>query len=167
MKGFKDSSGKFHPITDYKGVRKSRDQSAKLEGVRIRKQRVSDPDTGFWTEEDWERMEKTGKLIKPVEKEFFRRKVEKILGNAYLPSIMTFRDPRGDKERESLITIESQIPFIDRNILNKIKSEQFLVLDRITKPFSGDPKDILLVLTIARVFADKQYADHQMELEVN
>ncbi len=35
LKGFKDSSGKFHPITDYKGVRKSRDQSAKLQGVKI------------------------------------------------------------------------------------------------------------------------------------
>ena len=40
MKGFKDSSGKFHPITDYKGVRKSRDQSAKTEGVKIRKART-------------------------------------------------------------------------------------------------------------------------------
>lgn len=36
MKGFKDSSNKFHPITDYKkGVRKSRDQSAKTQGVKI------------------------------------------------------------------------------------------------------------------------------------
>ncbi len=34
MKGFKDSSGKFHPIKDYKGVRKSRDQSSKTQGVK-------------------------------------------------------------------------------------------------------------------------------------
>ena len=38
MKGFKDSSGKFHPITEYKGVRKSRDQKAKTQGIR--KQRL-------------------------------------------------------------------------------------------------------------------------------
>jgi len=37
MKGFKDSSGKFHPISDYKGVRKSRDQKLKQNGVKIRK----------------------------------------------------------------------------------------------------------------------------------
>jgi len=37
LKGFKDSSGKFHPITDYKGVRKSRDQSAKTQGVRLKR----------------------------------------------------------------------------------------------------------------------------------
>jgi len=40
MKGFKDSNNKFHPITDNKkGVRKSRDQKVKTEGVKIRKQR--------------------------------------------------------------------------------------------------------------------------------
>ncbi len=35
MKGFKDSSNKFHPITQTKGVRKSRDQKAKQQGIRI------------------------------------------------------------------------------------------------------------------------------------
>jgi len=41
LKGFKDSSNKFHPITQSKGVRKSRDQSAKIQGVKItRKARV-------------------------------------------------------------------------------------------------------------------------------
>ena len=40
MKGFKDSSNKFHPITDYKkGVSKSRDQLAKTEGVRMKRYR--------------------------------------------------------------------------------------------------------------------------------
>ena len=39
MKGFKDPSGKFHPITDYKGVRKSRVQSTKTLGVKVRKAR--------------------------------------------------------------------------------------------------------------------------------
>ncbi|MCP6727437.1 MAG: hypothetical protein KJI69_05510 [Patescibacteria group bacterium] len=51
MKGFKDSNNKFHPITDYKkGVRKSRDQSAKTQGVKIRKQRV---DLADFDAEDW------------------------------------------------------------------------------------------------------------------
>ena len=39
MKGFKDENKIFHPIRDTKGVRKSRDQSAKQEGVRIRKKK--------------------------------------------------------------------------------------------------------------------------------
>ena len=39
MKGFKDSSGKFHPMTDSKGVRKSRDQSAKTQGVKIERKK--------------------------------------------------------------------------------------------------------------------------------
>ena len=38
VKGFKDGTGKFHPIKKYKGVRKSRD---KTKGVRIRKERIS------------------------------------------------------------------------------------------------------------------------------
>ncbi len=35
MKGFKDSSNKFHPITQTKGVRKSRDRKAKTKGIKI------------------------------------------------------------------------------------------------------------------------------------
>jgi len=43
--GFKDSSGKFHPITTYKGVRKSRDQKAKTQGVRLKHvERIFDTD---------------------------------------------------------------------------------------------------------------------------
>ena len=38
MKGHMEKDG-FHPHTQYKGVRKSRDQNAKHEGVKIRKQR--------------------------------------------------------------------------------------------------------------------------------
>jgi len=38
VKGFKDSNNKFHPITDYKkGTRKSRDQSAKTIGIRLKR----------------------------------------------------------------------------------------------------------------------------------
>ena len=40
MKGFKDKNKKFHPITETKGVRKSRDQSMKTQGVKIRKKRT-------------------------------------------------------------------------------------------------------------------------------
>lgn len=40
MKGFKDSKGKFHPISQSNGVRKSRDQTAKTQGVKVRKQRT-------------------------------------------------------------------------------------------------------------------------------
>jgi hypothetical protein len=36
MKGFKDSNNKFHPITQSKGVRKSRDQKTKVQGIRIK-----------------------------------------------------------------------------------------------------------------------------------
>ena|SRR3972149_3138524 len=40
MKGFMKDD-KFHPIRDTKGVRKSRDQSTKQEGIKIRKQRMT------------------------------------------------------------------------------------------------------------------------------
>ncbi len=35
MKGFKDSNNKFHPITQSKGVRKSRDQQVKTQGIKV------------------------------------------------------------------------------------------------------------------------------------
>ena len=35
MKGHKDKDGIFHPHTQYKGIRKSRDQSLKTQGVRL------------------------------------------------------------------------------------------------------------------------------------
>lgn len=41
VKGFKDGNNKFHPITQARGVRKSRDQSIKSQGVLIRKKRSS------------------------------------------------------------------------------------------------------------------------------
>lgn len=37
MKGFKDKNKKFHPINNKKGVRKSRDQNAKTQGVRLKR----------------------------------------------------------------------------------------------------------------------------------
>jgi len=36
LKGF-TKDGKFHPITDYKGVRKSRDQKVKTDGIRLKR----------------------------------------------------------------------------------------------------------------------------------
>ena len=38
MKGYKDDSGKFHPIGNSNGVRKSRDQSLKTQGVRMQRE---------------------------------------------------------------------------------------------------------------------------------
>ena len=40
MKGFKDKEGKFRPTENKKGVRKSRDQSTKTEGVRLKRDRT-------------------------------------------------------------------------------------------------------------------------------
>ena len=37
MKGFKDDKGKFRPTGNQNGIRKSRDQSAKTEGVRLQR----------------------------------------------------------------------------------------------------------------------------------
>jgi hypothetical protein len=37
MKGHKDSDGTFHPHTPYKGIRKSRDQTSKTEGIRLKR----------------------------------------------------------------------------------------------------------------------------------
>jgi len=61
LKGFKDSNNKFHPITSSKGVRKSRDQNSKQQGVKIRKQRtqndnfLNDPNFTFF-DEWWDSM---------------------------------------------------------------------------------------------------------------
>jgi hypothetical protein len=38
-KGFKDSDGKFHPIQNKNGVRKSRDQNVKSQGIKVRKKK--------------------------------------------------------------------------------------------------------------------------------
>ena len=38
MKGFTDKSGKFRPTENKNGVRKSRDQTAKTEGVRLKRE---------------------------------------------------------------------------------------------------------------------------------
>lgn len=65
MKGFKDSNNKFHPITQSKGVRKSRDQSAKTQGVKItRKARVKAnlPDVDI-SEENWGFQTMGGKIL--------------------------------------------------------------------------------------------------------
>jgi len=42
VKGFKDGTGKFHPISKSKGVRSRRDTSQKTQGVKIRKQKDVD-----------------------------------------------------------------------------------------------------------------------------
>jgi hypothetical protein len=47
MKGFKDSKGNFHPITQSKGVRSRRDTTNKTQGVKIRKGRWDDNDKRF------------------------------------------------------------------------------------------------------------------------
>lgn len=40
MKGHKDPTGKFHPHTQYNGVRKSRDQKQKTQGVKLQSPRM-------------------------------------------------------------------------------------------------------------------------------
>src|SRR3972149_7333302 len=53
MKGFTDKSGKFRPTENKKGVRKSRDQSTKNQGIKLvslRKQRDEDPEPILETE---------------------------------------------------------------------------------------------------------------------
>jgi len=37
MKGFKDKSGKFRPTENKKGIHMSRDQTAKMEGIRMKR----------------------------------------------------------------------------------------------------------------------------------
>ncbi len=51
MKGHMQD-GKFHPHTEYKGVRKSRDQSVKTEGIRLARQRVIPKLTRIKEQED-------------------------------------------------------------------------------------------------------------------
>ncbi len=57
--GFKDDSGKFHPITQSKGVRKSRDQKAKTKGVKVNKRKtrqIMQLDMSEREKMEWERV---------------------------------------------------------------------------------------------------------------
>jgi len=53
LRGYKDKNKKFHPISETKGVRKSRDQKAKQKGVKIqtgiRKARFTEDDKRILT----------------------------------------------------------------------------------------------------------------------
>jgi hypothetical protein len=66
MKGFKDSNNKFHPITQSKGVRKSRDQSAKTKGVIRKAKNIADTsmkqflDRGRYLEDEIKRRAEKG-----------------------------------------------------------------------------------------------------------
>ena len=53
MKGHMEKDG-FHPHTESKGVRKSRDQQAKQEGVKIRKARYIVSYKNVFTKGKWE-----------------------------------------------------------------------------------------------------------------
>jgi len=44
MKGFKDKSGKFRPTENKKGIRKARDSSQKLQGIKLPKFDIKLPD---------------------------------------------------------------------------------------------------------------------------
>lgn len=68
MRGYKDKHKKFHPIKDYKGVRKSRDQSAKTKGIRMKRIFQDDPNAIEKLEKKLEGLEKQREYWKTVKK---------------------------------------------------------------------------------------------------
>ena len=72
MKGFKDDSGKFRPTGNNKGFRRSRDQSTKMQGIKIdsglRKKR-------FLTDDDLDRLSdlQLNALLNDVEKKWDKK----------------------------------------------------------------------------------------------
>jgi len=162
MKGFKDSSGKFHPITDYKGVRKSRDQKTKTEGVKIRKDRDVSM-VGFSSEAIEEH---GGKLISPLVKEFIRRKVEKIFGNAVISIEVMFNDER-DPSHESPIRFESDIKVLTPEMVREVNAYFGLYISKVGTPFKNSAGKIRIDTEIHRIYAEKEFGDYQKNLEVN
>ena len=161
MKGHMQD-GKFHPHTQYKGVRKSRDQKAKIDGVKIRKDRDV-AYVGFSSEEIEEH---GGKLVSPFVKEFIKRKVEKIFGNAIISIEIMFNDERHPTQ-ESPIRFESDIKVLTPEMVREVNAHSGLHISNVGTPFKNPTGKIRIDTEIARIFAEKEYADHQMILEVN
>lgn len=161
MKGF-TKDGKFHPITDYKGVRKSRDQSTKTEGVKIRKDRDVTY-VGFSSEAIEEH---GGKLVSPLVKEFIKRKVEKIFGNAKISPEIMFNWERNPTQ-ESPIRFESDIKVLTPEMVREVNAHSGLHISKVGTPFKNSAGKIRIDTEIHRIFAEKEFADHQRGLEVN
>ncbi len=137
MKGFKDSNNKFHPINQSKGVRKSRDQKSKQDGVKLRKQR----ETSFVGYSPEYIEQQGGKLISPAIKENMRKRVEKIFGNADLSPVIIFKDDR-DPQQESTIRFESEIDELTTEMVDKIgdKNTYALHIVKVGRSFQN-PKN--------------------------
>lgn len=69
--GHKDSSGKFHPHTTYNGVRKSRDQSEKTQGVRLKRSDVSLNDRQKTILSNWVKKNRNWTTIDDLPSEIF------------------------------------------------------------------------------------------------
>lgn len=155
--------GKFHPHTDYKkGTRKSRDQSAKTEGVKIRKDRDVAM-VGFSPEA---MKEQGAELVSPFIKDFFRRKVEKIFGDAIISPTVMFNDERHPKQ-ESPIRFESEVSMLTPEMVREVRAISGLHIENVGVPFTNSKGKIRIDTEIHRMFAQKTYGDHQRDLEIN
>ena len=103
MKGFKDSSGKFHPMNDSKGVRKSRDQSAKSTGVKLeRKKRIDDSSLDDFTLD--RRIEMLGnakmhvELVEKVDGVTNLSAIDKLLKDAETEKLMRTNHPQTERQ---------------------------------------------------------------------
>ncbi len=118
MKGFKDSSNKFHPITQTKGVRKSRDQKAKTQGIRLQRIFQDDPDAIPKLEKKLERLEK--------EKAYWK-------GLKPLPRTYQANEPDGAKRSFMLPNLNANIRTVRQKIeLIKSRQERNIGLERKT-----------------------------------
>jgi len=118
MKGFKDKNNKFHPITQSLGVRKSRDQKAKTEGIRFERIFQDDPDAVAKLEKKLEGLEKQKaywKGLKPV------------------PRTYQANEPDGAKRSFMLPNLNANIRTVRQKIkLIKSRQDRNIVLERKT-----------------------------------
>ena len=132
MKGFKDSSGKFHPISDSKGVRKSRDQSTKTQGVKlVRKARtVSNlrtlPDASI-SNENFSFSVDNGRIHLSLDDFMWRWSGEEDQLNEFLARMAGTGaeawDDLADGLKDAGITIEMLKPYLLKNLSGKLTPE--------------------------------------------
>ena len=119
MKGHMQD-GKFHPHIEYKGVRKSRDQQVKTQGIKIRKERIfqDDPDAVSKLEVKLARLEK--------EKAYWK-------GLKSVPRTYQANEPDGAKRSFMLPNLNANIRTVRQKIeLIKGRQEKNIGLERKT-----------------------------------
>ncbi len=169
MKGFKDSSGKFHPISDYKkGTRKSRDQSAKTQGVKVERKAREGAEQSYWGENGkYQKEADVLQKLVPAEGESPDRSVDlfRRASNLYYEIFNNGGDNlEGDNQDIEVRRFESEgfdLPITNLLIeqLNEYDDEGEFVGDR-DKYFEGaqDEMDRLMDQVIEQIMESRKHA---------